>query len=63
MDRKYLNVELSHVDADRFRGFLLDNGIKYESSGAWNLVHFECLMNEDEAQLASEFLETTYELR
>lgn len=57
MGRRWLNVELENgVEANTFRQFLIDQGIEYESMGAYNLIHFSCYMNDDEAQLAAEVL-------
>lgn len=36
----------------------MKENIVYESCGAWNLVHFSCLMDDDEAQAAAEVLDT-----
>lgn len=58
MDRIWMSVELHKgAEENMFRKFLDSSGITYESSGAWNLVHFSCLMNGDEAQLAAEVLD------
>lgn len=57
-NRNWLNVELESQEAKRFRGYLLDMHIQYESSGAGSLTHFECLMDETEAEKANEFLAT-----
>ena len=57
--KHYHNVELKGNDAIRFRGYLADMHIKYESSAAgYGYTHFECLMTDAEAKAADEFLST-----
>lgn len=59
MDRKWRSVELNRgTEENTFREFLMKENIVYESCGAWNLVHFSCLMDDDEAQAAAEVLDT-----
>lgn len=54
----YKNVELNKRDAEQLKVFLKNNKIKYEASGAENLIHFECLVNRLEEIKINEFLET-----
>ena len=54
----YKNVELSKSDAEQLKVFLKNNKIKFEASGAENLVHFEILINKFEEIKINEFLET-----
>ena len=54
----YKNVELSKSDAEQLKVFLKNNKIKFEISGADNLVHFEILVNQFEEKKINEFLET-----
>ena len=56
LGRKWLNVELYPSEAEEFRGFLKEFGIKYESSQAGNMVHFECLVDEIDEYFANRFL-------
>lgn len=65
MGRKWHNVELDskvqingHSDSDTFRKFLADNNIKYETSAAGYMVHFEVLVNNDEMEKCDTFLGT-----
>lgn len=53
----YKNVELSKSDAEQLKVFLKNNKIKFETSGAENLVHFEILINKFEEKKINEFLE------
>lgn len=54
----YKNVELSKSDSNKLKEFLKNNKIKFETSGADNLVHFEILVNKFEEIKINEFLET-----
>lgn len=54
----YKNVELSQNDAEELKAFLKNNKIKFETSGAENLVHFEILVNQFEEKKINEFLDT-----
>lgn len=54
----YKNVELSKDDSSKLREFLIDNKIKFETSGADNLVHFEILVNSLEEKKINNFLDT-----
>ena len=56
--RKYVNVELNPVDAEKFRHYLKTNQIYYEASGVGLNTHFECKMTADEVDKANEFLAT-----
>ena len=56
-DRKWYNVELLKDNAKLLNGYLKNHGIYFEPSEAGDLIHFECYMNEIEAQLVNEFLE------
>lgn len=58
MDRKWHNVELSQQEAGEFKKYLRDNNIKFETSGAEDLVHFEVFVNTDEMESCDIFLGT-----
>lgn len=47
---KWYNVELSGQDAERLSYYLTKNGIKFETSGAYNLTHFEILATPKQAE-------------
>ena len=56
-ERKYTSVELNPgAEEMAFKAFLHEHRIKAESSGCFNLVHFEVLVNESERELCDEFL-------
>lgn len=55
---KYYSVELNTNDALLLKAFLLGAGVKYETSGADNLTHFEILTDIRGAVAINRFLET-----
>lgn len=59
MVKRWLNVELNKgEESDGFKGFLRQSGIKYETSEAGNLIHFECLMDRVDEEFANDFLDS-----
>ena len=44
--QKWFNVELKPISADLFRDFLRKNSIRFETSGSYNLVHFEIFIRD-----------------
>lgn len=54
----YKNVELSKDDSNKLRAFLVENKIKFETSGVGDLVHFEILVNSIEEKKINNFLDT-----
>ena len=54
--RYWYNVEVSREEAGLLKECLRSNGIYFEPSEAYNLIHFECLMNDDEVDIVNEFL-------
>ena len=58
MAKEWRSVELCKgAESQFFAKFLNENNIYYEPSGAWNMTHFACKMDDDEAQKAAEVLE------
>lgn len=55
--KRWLNVELQRETAKRFRGFLRDIHVRFETSKADNLIHFEVLVTNAEAREVNKFLE------
>lgn len=45
--KKWFNVELNERDAVKMKVFLTERGIKFETSGCFELVHFEILLEKD----------------
>lgn len=56
LGRQYFNTELEPEEAQEFRRFLKEAGIKYEASQAFNLIHFECLVDEVDRFFVERFL-------
>lgn len=56
MQRKWYSVELPKTDAKLFKAYLKGRGVQYEPSEAFNLIHFECLVNERELQDINKWL-------
>lgn len=45
--KKWFNVELNERDAVEMKKFLTERGIKFDTSGCFELVHFEILLEKD----------------
>ena len=43
---KWYNVELNIMEAEKLHQELMERNIKHEMSTAYNLIHFEILLNE-----------------
>lgn len=56
MQRGWKSVNLTKEDSGLFRNFLIDNGVRFETSGNGNLVHFEVFVNNAEQALCDRFL-------
>lgn len=55
--RKFYSVELNKADAEKLKTFLRYNGIYFEPSACYNLIHFEIKLNEAELKMVDGFLE------
>ena len=56
--QKWYSVELSPITALLFKDFLRDNSIRFESSGCYNLVHFQVFIkDEKDYNACNSFLE------
>lgn len=55
--REFYNVELTKDEAEKFKAYLKANGIYFEPSACYNLIHFEVKMNKEELKMVNEFLE------
>ena len=54
----YGTTELTRDEADLFRHFLKANGIRYEASECYNLIHFTIPIDSDATEMAiAEFLQ------
>lgn len=54
----FYNVELNYENAEKLKVYLKENGIYFEPSACYNLVHFEIKVNEMELVKVNKFLET-----
>lgn len=54
--RVWYSVELTLDNAEIFREYLHKNDIRFEPSGCYNLVHFECYMTNKERKAANKFI-------
>lgn len=55
--KRYYSTELSKITAGRFKEYLRDSHILYETSECGNEIHFECFMSEAEMAKANEFID------
>jgi hypothetical protein len=54
---KWYNTELSRQDAERLSYYLTKNSIKFETSGAYNLTHFEILATPKQAEMINTWID------
>lgn len=54
--KHFYNVELNKEDAEKLKAYLKDNGIYFEPSACYNLVHFEVKADEMEIEKINRFL-------
>ena len=55
--KTWYSVELNKENAEKLKAFLKENGIYYEPSSCYNLIHFEIKADEAEAEKVNAFLE------
>lgn len=54
--KRFYNVELSKENAEKLKAYLKENGIYFEPSACYNLVHFEIKADEMELEKVNKFL-------
>ena len=54
---KWVNTELPKEMADKFKAYCKKNNIIYEASECFNLIHFECFMDETQVIKANAFID------
>lgn len=59
-EKKWYSVELEPEKARDFRRFIQDKRFSYDSSGAWNLVHFEVLLTDEDLQECNDMLDSLF---
>lgn len=55
---KWYNIELKQNESNLLKDFLKEYGIKFESSGCYNLVHFEIFASQSQVNMINSFLDT-----
>ena len=55
--KEFYNVELNMDEAEKLKVYLKENGIYFEPSACYNLIHFEIKMDKAELKMVNEFLE------
>ena len=56
--KRFYNAELNKEDAEKLKVFLKENGIYFEPSACYNLIHFEIKVDETELKKVNDFLKT-----
>lgn len=54
--KHFYNVELNKEEAEKLKAFLKYNGIYFEPSECYNLIHFEVKADETELEKVNKFL-------
>ena len=55
--KHFYSVELNKEDAEKLKAFLKENGIYFEPSACYSLIHFEVKVDEAELEKVNGFLE------
>lgn len=55
--KRFYNVELNKEDAEKLYDYLKANGIYFEPSSCYNLIHFEVKVDDTELKMVNDFLE------
>ncbi len=55
-DKRWYSVEMTKERAELFKVYLGEHSVTFEPSEAFNLIHFECLMTQDELTSANEWI-------
>ena len=58
--RTWLNTEVTKEEAEMLKDFLDENDIEYETSEAYNLIHFEINVNEYEKDAINCFIDENF---
>lgn len=53
---KFYGVELNEEDAEKLKAYLKENGIYFEPSACYNLIHFEIKVDEGGLEKVNGFL-------
>ena len=55
--KRFYNVELNKDDAEKLKVYLKAEGIYFEPSSCYNLIHFEVKVDDTELEKVNAFLE------
>ena len=55
--KNFYSVELKKEKAEKLKSYLKENGIYFEPSACYNLIHFEIKADEKELEKVNGFLE------
>ena len=55
--KHFYSVELNKEDAEKLKAYLKANGIYFEPSSCYNLIHFEVKVDDVELKMVNDFLE------
>ena len=58
--RTWLNTEVTTEEAEILKEFLDENDIEYETSEAYDLIHFEINVNEYEKEAINGFIDENF---
>ncbi len=56
--KRFYNAELNKEEAEKLKAYLKENGVYFEPSACYNLIHFEIKADEAELKKVNEFLKT-----
>lgn len=54
--KRFYNAELNKEDAEKLKAYLKENGIYFEPSACYNLIHFEIKADKAELEKVNKFL-------
>ena len=55
--KRFYNVELNKDKAEKLKSYLKENGIYFEPSACYDLIHFEIKADKKELEKVNSFLE------
>lgn len=58
--RTWLNTEVTKKEAEILKEFLDENDIEYETSEAYDLIHFEINVSEYEKNAVNDFIDENF---
>lgn len=58
--RTWLNTEVTTKEAEILKDFLDENDIEYETSEAYDLIHFEINVNDYERNAVNDFIDENF---